>query len=139
MRRLLFAALLFVLPIAAALAQVPSWTQPGPASSTGYPAVAQPFTASGTGTTSATVTVTQPTARTIYVCGVVMTESGGTAISANGSITNTINGAISFAQLGQLAVNFYPCIPGNGSSVVATTPTATAATASAVVVTGYIF
>jgi len=99
----------------------------------------QPFTASATGTTSATVTVTQPTAQpTIYVCHLEMTESGGTAISAAGSLTHTVGGVtLNFAQLGQLVANFDPCVPNDGQNMVATTPTSTGATNSAVTVSGY--
>lgn len=119
----------------------PSWTHSNPATDLGYPTASQPFSASGTGTTSATVTVTAPTGfSNIYVCTLTMTEAGGSATTVNGSLTNTVGGTtLMFAQLGQLVVTFTPCIPNNGSAIVATTPTATAATASAVTVTGFYY
>lgn len=124
-----------------AFAQSPSWTRSAPATAVRYPPSSQPFTASGTGTTSATVTVTQAAGyANTYVCHLEMTESGGTAISAAGSLTHTVGGVtLNFAELGQLVANFDPCIPNDGSNMVATTPTSTGATASAVNVVGYFY
>jgi hypothetical protein len=141
MKRLTLALWLLLALAGIALAQAPSWTRSSPATSVGYPPNSQPFTASATGTTSATVTVTQPAAYTnAFVCHIEMTESGGTAISAAGSLTHTVGGVtVNFAQLGQLVANFNPCLPNDGSNMVATTPTATGATNSALTVTGYFY
>lgn len=86
------------------------------------------------------MTITQPASyQHTFVTGITMTEAGGSAVSANGSITNTVGGTISFAHLGQLAVNFSPLLINNGSSMVVTTPTATSATACALTATGYFY
>jgi hypothetical protein len=121
-------------------ANPPSWTRSAPATDTGYPPGAQPFVITGTGTTTATATTAQPAAyQNSFLCTLVMTEAGGTGITVNGSITNTINGTVTFSQLGQLVVTFTPCLPNNGSNMVITAPTSTAATASSIVATGFYY
>lgn len=134
-------AALFAAGAACAQANPPSWTRSAPATDTGYPPGAQPFAASGSGTTSATVTVTQPAAfQNTYVCSITMTESGGSAISAAGTLTHAVGmNTLTFAQLGQVNLSFSPCIVNDGSNMVATTPTSTAATNSAVIVTGFFY
>jgi hypothetical protein len=135
----LLSCLAFLLFASTAFAQSPG----GPASGTGYPPGAQAYVASATGTTSATVTVNQSATQSTYLCTLTMSESGGSAISAAGSVTNVSGTTLNFAQLGQLVVPFTPCLlvtgPGSGSNMVGTTPTATAATNSAITLSGYRF
>jgi hypothetical protein len=145
---------LSLLFIGSALAQTQTWTLPGPASGTGYPLGAQPFTASASAAaTSATVTVTPPTGKTVYVCGIVASENAGTGQTTVGSVTNLLGPALtavtmSFWYPGTFSAtagaNFFddllPCAPGMpNTAVVATTPVATLATASTIYVTGYFY
>src|SRR5262245_31314921 len=62
----------------------------GTATGTGYPAGSQPFIAAGTGTTSATATVTAQTGRTTFICGVSATALAGTAQTTVGTVTNLL-------------------------------------------------
>jgi hypothetical protein len=123
----------------------------GTATGTGYPGNSIPFTATATGTTSATLTVTPPAGRTVWICGVAATEMAGTGQTAVGTITNLLGptGAavsISFLYSGTLGAtsaawivnDAIPCSPAvAGLAVVVTTPTATAATNTALNVSGF--
>jgi hypothetical protein len=130
------AGLFGLLFVSAALAQAP--LSGGTATGTGYPTSALPFAASGTGTTSATVTVPLIAGQVGYLCGLTMTQAGGTAVSAVGTVTNISGISLSFAALGQVAVTFTPCLVASGN-IVGTTPTTTGATNSAITLTGYKF
>jgi hypothetical protein len=133
MRKLLLALLLLGL-VTPASAQSPA----GPAQANGYPVNATAFAVSGTGTTSATATAPSSGGKITYICAVVMTEAGGTGVTANGTLTHAIGGVtLQFSELGQVALSLSPCLPNDGSAPVATTPTATAATTSSVIITGY--
>jgi hypothetical protein len=135
---LLSGAALVTALMSPAVAQAPA----GPAQGNGYPENATAFVVSATGTTSANVSLpgNLANANITYVCSINMTESGGSAVSANGTLTHVIGPTtLQYSQLGQLAQTFTPCLPGDnsGSAMVATTPTSTGATASSVIVTGY--
>lgn len=144
MKRFLLAALA-LLWVSAAVAQ--------PAAGTGYPAGSTPFVAVATAAgTSATLTVTAVTGQRTFICAVSAFENAGTGQTTVGSLTNLQGPALtavtysfwfsgltfSATAAGSYSETFSPCLPVvPGQNVVATSPIATAATASAINVAGY--
>lgn len=146
MKQLMLAAILLA---AFCLSAAPQGVPAG----SGYPAGSQPFVATATGTTSATVTLTPPGGQRAWICGITASALAGTAQTAVGTITNMLGPAgtavtMSFLLQGSMAAtgitgfneDMVPCMPAvPGQNVVVTTPTSTAATNTTLAVAGYFF
>lgn len=129
MKKLLF-ALICSLFTTLAIAQQPSWTNPGPSSGTAYPVGATPVVGSATGSTGAVAAgLSGLVGQTTYVCGFSYQGSNATA-AQNGTVTLTglIKANMNFAyptlaagttvpQPFPLTVTFWQCIPAFSQNI----------------------
>lgn len=126
MKRALFLAVLFVLFLQSAHAQV-------------YPQGASPIANAGAGTTGAVVATLPAFAnRTTFICGFDVSALGGTATVGPITVTGLVTAQTFTYQFSSTAAGatlnrlFSPCIPGNAVNTAIVVTTTADGTASAV-------
>jgi hypothetical protein len=114
-----------------------------------FPLQAVPLAVSGTGTTSATATLTSTAGRVAYCTGLYVTSSGATSPGTPVvTLTNTTGGTLSFDypqvavatnNQAPLALQFTPPLVASGlnTNMVATVTTGAGTTATAITLTGF--
>ena len=155
MKRLLFAAALFLLPLSAHAGPLSSpCIQTGPSvaecdpvnsgnplpvnRSSLYPIGATAITGNATGSTGAVVgTLAGVSGKTTYICGVLISAIGGTAtigpITIAGLITSSMVLQLASSATGTtLVAPFNPCIPASAANTAITITTTADGTATAV-------
>jgi hypothetical protein len=90
-----------------------------------YPGTAVPYTASATGTTTATTaTLAGAASVTTYICGFSIRANATAAATGNATVTGTITGTLNYTQwtaplasgLGVVEQIFTPCVPASATN-----------------------
>jgi hypothetical protein len=90
-----------------------------------YPVGAVPYTASATGTTTATAaTLTGAASVTTYICGFSIRANATAAVTNNSTVSGTVTGTLNFTQwtapaasgIGITEMIFNPCVPASAAN-----------------------